>query len=129
MIPSEPIGSTARKRRILIADDNEDAAESLCVLLRMEGHEVEVAHDGRAALERFAAWHPGVAILDIGMPGLDGYEVARQMRAAAGGLELLLVAVTGWGQQTDKALAFAAGFDHHFTKPLEPDRIFELLRA
>ena len=70
-----------------------------------------------------------MAILDIGMPGLNGYDVARHMRAQAGGNDLLLIAATGWGQQTDKALAFEAGFDHHFTKPLEPDRIVELLRS
>ncbi len=118
-----PIG-----RRVLIADDNEDAAQSLSILLGMEGHEVEVVHDGRRAMEQFTTWRPDAALLDIGMPGLDGYQVARQIRATAGGLNLLLVAVTGWGEQSDKDLALAAGFDHHFTKPLEPDRILELLR-
>jgi CheY-like chemotaxis protein len=112
-----------------VADDNRDAAESLAMLLRMDGHEVSVATDGTQAVQMFAALQPEFAILDIGMPGMNGYEVARRMRKESQGRALRLIAVTGWGQQTDKALAFAAGFDHHFTKPLEPDRLLELLRT
>jgi CheY-like chemotaxis protein len=95
----------------------------------MEGHEVRVAQDGTEAVAMFAELQPEFAILDIGMPGLNGYEVARRMRRDSKGRQLHLIAVTGWGQQSDKALAFAAGFDHHFTKPLEPDKLIALLRS
>jgi PAS domain S-box-containing protein len=121
--------TSAAGRRVLVADDNRDAAESLAMLLRMDGHEVNVATDGTEAVQLFARMQPDFAILDIGMPGLNGYEVARRMRKDSKGRPLRIIAVTGWGQQTDKALAFAAGFDHHFTKPLEPDKLLDLLRA
>jgi len=127
-----PAGDTvpsAAGRRVLVADDNRDAAESLAMLLRMDGHDVSVATDGTEAVALFARIQPDFAILDIGMPGLNGYEVARRMRKDAKERPLRLIAVTGWGQQADKALAFAAGFDHHFTKPLEPDKLLDLLRS
>jgi PAS domain S-box-containing protein len=115
-------------RRVLIADDNRDAAESLAMLLRLEGHDVTVVHDGREALATIKDLLPEVALLDIGMPELDGYEVARQVRQESLGRAVTLIAVTGWGQQSDKALALAAGFNHHFTKPVEPERLSQLLR-
>jgi CheY-like chemotaxis protein len=114
-------------RRILLADDNRDAAESLAILLRLEGHEVELAHDGEAALARFAARTPDVALLDIGMPKHDGYEVARQIRASPGGDRVMLIAVTGWAQDSDKEQSRAAGFDHHLAKPIEPETLIGLL--
>jgi CheY-like chemotaxis protein len=114
-------------RRILLADDNRDAAESLAIILRLEGHEVELAHDGAAALQLFAEKRPDVALLDIGMPKTNGYDVARQIRASAAGREVLLVAITGWAQDSDRAQSRAAGFDHHLTKPVEPDTLIELL--
>ena len=117
------------RRRVLIADDNQDAAESLAMLLRMEGHEVCVAHDGRAALDAFATFQPEVALLDIGMPGVSGYTVAREVRKGSLGRAVALIAVTGWGQDSDKAQALAAGFNHHFTKPVEPERLIDLLRS
>jgi PAS domain S-box-containing protein len=117
------------KRRILIADDNRDAAESLAVLLRMDGHQVTLAHSGRDALATFNALLPEVAVLDIGMPELDGYEVARQVRQQSLGRSVTLIAVTGWGQEADKARALAAGFNHHFTKPVEPDQLSRLLKS
>jgi CheY-like chemotaxis protein len=119
----------ATKRRVLIADDNRDAADSLAILLRLDGHEVTVVHDGREALATLRALLPEVALLDIGMPELDGYEVARQVRAGSLGRAVTLIAVTGWGQEVDKARALAAGFNHHFTKPVEPQRLSELLRS
>ena len=97
------------------------------MLLEMEGHSVTVVHDGREALARIVAAPPDVALLDIGMPELDGYEVARRVRIQLRGRPLLLIAVTGWGQAGDKAQALAAGFDLHFTKPIEPQRLMELL--
>jgi PAS domain S-box-containing protein len=127
---SAPPASNHRQgsgKRILLADDNRDAAESLAILLRLEGHEVDIAHDGQAALDRFAARPPDVALLDIGMPRHDGYEVARQIRATEQGKDILLIAVTGWAQDSDKAQSLAAGFDHHLTKPIEPDSLINLL--
>ena len=118
----------ARPRRILVADDNRDSAETLAALLRMEGHEVTSVHDGPVALSVFAELRPDVALLDIGMPGLTGYEVARKMRQSAVKGPLTLIAITGWGQDIDKERAFAAGFDHHLTKPVDPQRLVELLK-
>jgi PAS domain S-box-containing protein len=117
------------KRRVLIADDNRDAAESLAMLLRMDGHEVTLAYDGAEAIAALKTQLPEVALLDIGMPGLDGYEVARRVRRGSLGRAVTLIAVTGWGQDADKAQALAAGFNHHFTKPIEPQQLMELLRS
>ena len=126
---SEQHGPRSSSRRVLIADDNRDAAESLAVLLRMDGHEVTLAYDGPQALAVLAHARPEVALLDIGMPGLNGYEVARRVRHGPLGHAVTLIAVTGWGQDRDKAQAREAGFDHHFTKPVDPVRLSELLRT
>jgi CheY-like chemotaxis protein len=115
-------------RRVLIADDNPDGAEMIAMLLRMSGHEVYVAHSGAQALELAAREKPDVALLDIGMPGLSGYELAMRIRGEAWGARMTLIAVTGWGQEEDKRKARAAGFDQHFTKPMDPislESIFE----
>jgi signal transduction histidine kinase len=117
------------RRRILIADDNRDSAETLAALLRMDGHDVTSVHDGPVALSVFCEIKPDVALLDIGMPGLTGYEVARKMRQSSAGASLKLIAITGWGQDIDKERAHAAGFDHHLTKPVDPQRLAELLRS
>ena len=119
-------GVSMAGRRILLADDNRDAAESLAILLRLEGHEVDLVHDGQAALARFAENRHDVALLDIGMPRQNGYEVASQIRAS-GGDGVLLIAVTGWAQDSDKARSKSAGFDHHLTKPIEPETLLTLL--
>ena len=115
--------------RILVADDNRDAAESLAALLGIDGHEVRVVYDGEAALAGAMAWRPHVALLDIGMPGLTGHEVAAQLRASDGGTDCTLIAISGWGQAQDKARARGAGFDHHFTKPVDPERLSALLAS
>jgi CheY-like chemotaxis protein len=117
------------KRRVLIADDNRDAAESLAMLLEIEGHAVTVVHDGQQALASIETSKPDVALLDIGMPEIDGYEVARRVRGDTRTRNLVLIAVTGWGQEADKARAAAAGFNLHFTKPIEPQQLIELLAA
>jgi PAS domain S-box-containing protein len=119
----------ARHRRILIADDNHDAADSLAVLLQMQGHEVTVVRNGREALTTINAVRPEIALLDIGMPELDGYEVARQVRQNTLGRAVTLIAVTGWGQDRDKARALGAGFNHHLTKPIEPTQLLDLIRS
>jgi PAS domain S-box-containing protein len=115
-------------RRVLIADDNRDAAESLAMLLRLEGHEVVLAHDGEDAIQLFEKTAPAVALLDIGMPKMNGYQVARRIRASAGGAHVVLIAVTGWGQQKDRSESREAGFDHHLIKPVEPEAVLRLIR-
>ena len=129
----EPVNNSSSappvSRRVLIADDNRDAAESLAALLRMDGHDVTVVHNGQEALAAFSAVQPEVALLDIGMPELNGYEVARRVRQGSLGRAVTLIAVTGWGQDRDKARSLAAGFNHHLTKPVETDRLLEMLRS
>jgi signal transduction histidine kinase len=114
--------------RVLVADDNRDSALSWSILVEGLGHEVEVAYDGLAALKAAEAIKPHVALLDIGMPYRDGFEVARRIRASSWGRDAYLVAITGWGQARDKAMALEAGFDEHYTKPLNPDHLEKLLR-
>jgi CheY-like chemotaxis protein len=118
---------TSNTRRILVADDNVDAAQSLKLLLEMAGHEVHLAHDGRQAIYLAEQYVPELAIVDIGMPKLNGYDVARSIRSTVWGRALYLVALTGWGQEEDKRRAAAAGFDLHMTKPVDPDRILDIL--
>jgi len=112
--------------RVLVADDNRDAADSLQRVLALFGHEVRVAYDGAGALEIGQTFRPRVAVLDIGMPGTDGYEVARAFRRKLGA-EVKLVALTGWGQDADRRRALEAGFDHHLTKPVDPGALNDLL--
>jgi signal transduction histidine kinase/CheY-like chemotaxis protein len=126
-----PSAPPQRVRRLLIADDNEDAAESLAALLRLDGHDVTVVGNGQQALEAIGLLRPDVALLDIGMPDISGYEVARRLREAPQNGQhgaVMLIAVTGWGQERDKREAREAGFDHHLTKPIEPDALLALLR-
>ena len=114
---------------MLVADDNRDSAETLAMLLRVDGHEVMIAHDGPAALAAFGGFTPDIVLLDIGMPGSNGYEVARQIRRASLGGEVKLIAITGWGQEADKQKAFAAGFDHHLTKPVDTRQLNQLIES
>jgi CheY-like chemotaxis protein len=114
-------------RRILLADDNVDALESLATVLRLRGHEVYSAPNGAIALETAARHMPEVALLDIGMPLVDGYEVARRIRAQEWGKSVTLVALTGWGQESDRRRSREAGFDTHLVKPLDLDRLTALL--
>jgi PAS domain S-box-containing protein len=113
--------------RVLIADDNKDAADSLAILLGLAGHVVRVAHSGRSALAVANSFRPDVALLDIGMPELDGYEVAQHLRREPWGQSMRLIALTGWGQENDKRRAMEAGFDLHFTKPVDVDQVQALL--
>ncbi|HEX3951840.1 MAG TPA: CheR family methyltransferase [Steroidobacteraceae bacterium] len=116
----------AKPRRILVADDNVDSAESMSMLLRLSGHEVHLAHSGGDALALAKQVRPDIGIFDIGMPDLSGYEVAERIRHEAWGKTINLIAVTGWGQESDKERARTAGFDHHLTKPVDPESL-ELL--
>ena len=124
---SDPTQASSTRRRILVADDNKDAAESLAMLLEMAGHEVRVAHLGRAALSLAQVFRPDTALLDIGMPDISGYEVARALRAEPWAANILLVALTGWGQESDRRRALEAGFDHHLIKPIDPDKLAGLI--
>lgn len=114
-------------RRIVIADDNVDGAETLRILLESSGHEVHVAHTGAEALAIAKRIHPEVALLDIGLPDMSGYQIAESIRHEAWGKDMTLIAVTGWGQESDKRRALAAGFDQHLTKPIDPARLKALM--
>jgi PAS domain S-box-containing protein len=113
--------------RVLIADDNHDAADVLASLMELQGNEVHVAYEGQAALAAFHAFRPDVAFLDIGMPLLTGVQIAEAIRASADGRDVMLIAVTGWGQDNDRANTLRAGFNHHLTKPVSFDRMEEIL--
>jgi PAS domain S-box-containing protein len=136
-LPVLPEGNAARPTaatsaptpatRILVVDDNADAADTLAMALEFLGHEVQVAYRGNDALIRAEAFAPAVVLLDIGLPDLNGYEVARQIRATEWGRGMLLVAATGWSQESDQLRASEAGFDSHLVKPIEFDRLRQLL--
>ena len=115
------------KYRVLVVDDNVDAADSLAVLVRLHGHEVRIANDGHTALETAQDFRPEVVLLDIGLPGMNGYEVARRLRAGADGNRLLLAAVTGYGHAEDRSRSRQAGIDHHLVKPIDPEALRQLL--
>src|SRR6185503_10970124 len=123
---SGPAGAK-RRARVLVVDDNRDAAESLALVLGFSGYDVITAFSGNEALEAGARERPNAAIVDIGMPGMSGHEVARRMRLEAWGRHSALVALTGWGQDQDKQAALAAGFDEHLTKPVDPDHVERVL--
>ena len=123
--PARPVS----RLRLLVVDDNVDAAEALSQLLKQSGHEVRLATDGPAALDTVAQAAPDVIFLDIGMPGMSGYDVARALREMPRGEEFVIVAVTGWGTAEDKSKAKAAGFDHHLTKPADFDAVEQILES
>ncbi len=116
-------------KRVLIADDNLDAAESLQLWLQLAGHQVAIAANGTQALRVAETFLPEVALLDLGMPDLSGFDVARGIRSAPWGRGIVLIALTGWGQEEDRRRTAEAGFDHHLTKPIPPDTIEELIRT
>jgi len=132
-VPRPPPGALeeapAAGRRIVIADDNRDAADSLAMMLTMMGHQVRTASDGQEAVEAVEAFRPDVVLLDIGMPRLNGYQAARRIRAQPWGKDIMLVALTGWGQEEDKRRAYQAGFTEHMVKPVEPAALATLLRT
>jgi CheY-like chemotaxis protein len=125
------VGSTAAndKRRVLVIEDNEDARESLALLLRHAGHEVHTAAGGRSGIELARRLTPDFALVDIGLPDIDGYEVARQVRACPRLASMHLIAITGYGNQNDRRTALASGFEQHFTKPVDFEAIDSLLRS
>jgi CheY-like chemotaxis protein len=115
-------------RRVLVADDNHDSADSLAAMLALMGHDALAVYDGAAAVDRAPSFQPHVILLDLGMPTVDGYEAARRIRQQAWSNGVVLVAVTGWGQDEDRAKAKSAGFDFHLTKPAHPETLERLLR-
>jgi PAS domain S-box-containing protein len=125
----QPAAAGPGMLRVLVVDDNRDAAESLALMLELSGHDVSVRHDGPSALEAVRQGRPDVVLLDIGMPGMNGYEVAERLRQEEAGRRVLLVALTGWGQEEDKRRAVVAGFDHHLTKPVDPSSLNAVLHA
>jgi PAS domain S-box-containing protein len=121
-------GPPARRRRVLCVDDNIDACASLAMMLRLLHHDVETAHDGLAALEKAGNYRPDLILLDIGMPGLNGYEVCERLRGQLDLTDTFIVALTGWGQEEDRRRSREAGFDLHVTKPIDPQLLEDLLR-
>jgi len=115
--------------RILVVDDNHDAAEATKVLLELGGHEVKMVSDGSEALASAPVFAPDVVLLDIGLPMMDGYQVARRLREVAQTRASCLIALTGYGQPADRGRAMEAGFDHHLTKPADPDALLALVDA
>ncbi len=123
---SDPVEAVHLPRRVLVVDDNVDAATTVADLLAMSGSEVDVVHDGNAAVDHTASFRPDVVLLDIGLPDISGYEAARRIRQLQGVRQPTLIALTGWGQQDDKQQAAQAGFDQHWTKPVDPQRLLAL---
>jgi CheY-like chemotaxis protein len=113
--------------RILIVDDNRDGADSLAMLLRLMGNDTRTAYDGQQGVAVAGAFRPDVMLLDIGLPKLNGYEACRRIREQAWGKKVVLIAVTGWGQEEDRRRSHAAGFDHHLVKPVDPQELIKLL--
>jgi PAS domain S-box-containing protein len=119
--------TSSATHRILVVDDNEDSADSLAMLLQLTGHEVFIAHDGHSALDAAEQHRPGVALLDIGLPSLNGYDVCRRIRQEPWGKTMVLIALTGWGQDEDRRRSQEAGFDGHLVKPVDHTRLLTLL--
>jgi PAS domain S-box-containing protein len=124
-----PASEPAPSLRVLVADDNRDGADSCATLLELSGHTVVTAYNGREAFETAEQFRPDVALLDIGMPELNGYELARKIREQRWGGAIVLLAITGWGQEEDRRRALAAGFDHHLAKPIDPNQLDAVLRS
>lgn len=119
--------ATLTARRVLVVDDNQDAAESLAMFLKLTGHDPHIAHDGLEAVEKAEQLSPDIVLLDIGLPKINGFEAARRIREQPRGKKLVLVALTGWGQDADRQRSREAGFDAHVVKPVDPDALTRLL--
>jgi CheY-like chemotaxis protein len=125
--PAPATAAPTMPKRILVVDDNEDAAATLVMLLQMSGNDTAIAYDGVEALEKASVFDPQIVVLDIGLPDMDGYEVCRELRARPHGDSLIIIALTGWGQEEDRKKSAAAGFDGHLVKPVDLARLNELL--
>lgn len=120
-------GSTPQNHRIVVIDDNVDAAFTLSMVLKLKGYESHICHSGREGIQAAEALHPTVILCDISMPEMDGYQTARVIRQQPWGQQMILIALTGYGQQEDQQRAIAAGFDAHLTKPVDLDDLIQLL--
>jgi CheY-like chemotaxis protein/anti-sigma regulatory factor (Ser/Thr protein kinase) len=125
--PEANRGPVPSGHRLLVVDDNQDAANSLAMLLKLQGHEVRVAFSGMGAVEMTKTYTPDVVFMDIGMPGMDGYEAARRIREQPGLGKVVMAALTGWGQQEDRRRTAEAGFNHHLVKPPDPNALEKVL--
>ena len=123
------VPENSARLRILIAEDVADCADSMALLLRLYGHEVEIARSGPAALEKAKAYQPDVLLLDIGLPGMDGYEVANRLKKLNVNKKPVIIAVTGYGQEADRRHSAQSGIDLHLTKPVDPEHLEHLLRG
>ena len=124
-----PVGSFEKHCRVLVVDDNVDAAQTLGMLLEFSGYEVRMVHDGLSAVEAALAWRPDAVLLDIGLPGLSGYGVAKRIRLEASLEGMVLIALTGYSQETDRQFSREAGFDHHLAKPANFDVLENILKT
>jgi CheY-like chemotaxis protein len=128
-LPKGSAASAPTRRRILIADDNADVSGAFAIMLEALGHEVEIACDGSEAVAKADRFRPDIIVLDIGMPGLNGYAAARHIRQKQWGKNVVLVAITGWGNESDKRLSQEAGFNVHLVKPVDPVELSQLLES
>jgi DNA-binding response OmpR family regulator len=126
-MPAVTRNTARRGLRVLVADDERDQVATLALLLQDEGHEVREVYRGSEVLRMVRDFDPDIALIDIGMPGMTGYDVAREIRQVFGKGRPLLIAVTGWKQSSDRILAQLAGFDHHLAKPFDPRKLVELI--
>jgi CheY-like chemotaxis protein len=125
--PQVEIPLRPARRRVLVVDDNEDGADSLAAILQWSGHETATSYNGLDAIEKVSTFRPEIVFLDIGLPGIDGYEVARRLRADDRTTRTMFVALTGWGSEEDKQKSMDAGFHYHLTKPVLADAVADLL--
>ena len=126
-VPASPVKPTSQRFRILVVDDNHDSALSLAMMLSIMGHDTRTAHDGESAVTTAESFRPEVVLLDIGLPKLNGYEVAQRIRETAWGKSMFLIAVTGWGQEEDRQRSSEVGLNVHMVKPVEPAALERLL--
>ena len=125
--PQKPMRNDLAPRRILVVDDNQDSARSMAMVMKLDGHEAHTAFDGLEALSLAQTFHPDAVLLDIGLPKLSGYDVCRQIRETAWGKQMVIIALTGWGQEADRVKSKVAGFDAHLIKPVDHDELLDLL--
>ena len=126
---SQPPELRQRRRRLMVIDDNKDAADSMALLVETAGHRVRTAYDGQEALDLASIFAPDVLLLDLGVPGLNGFEIARRIRRQPWGRKVALIAVTGWGQEQDRQRTAEAGFDAHLIKPVGTADLLRALRS
>ena len=119
---------TSRKVRILVVDDSVDAADSMCAVLRLFGNDAEMAHDGETAITLVASYQPDLVLMDLSLPGLSGLEAGKRARAAVAPREIVVVAMTGWGRDEDRAMSLQYGFDGHLTKPVDFHHLKSIIR-